>query len=294
MVRAADTAILGYHEYGADEVREDLTAPDAPVETDHWLVLDGSGRVAGWGYLREERAGAGTSDEYVRPGAHPAVGPWLLERVLERAAERARAAGLPAYEVSTGCYVKDETWREWFAAAGFTAVRRFHRMAIDLTTAPPPPAVPEGVTVRAVGPDPQARRDMYDVEQAAFVDHWDFHPEPYGKWSDNHDRSAGYAPDQWWVAYVGDTPAAGLISSDRMSDEGIGYVRTLGVAPAYRGRGLAKLLLRHAFAEFAARGRTAARLGVDSENPTGALALYEAVGMHAVLSLEAWRAHAHA
>ena len=40
-----------------------------------------------------------------------------------------------------------------------------------------------------------------------------------------------------------------------------------------------KSLLRRAFAELAARGLREVRLGVDAENPTGAVALYEDVGM---------------
>jgi ribosomal protein S18 acetylase RimI-like enzyme len=38
----------------------------------------------------------------------------------------------------------------------------------------------------------------------------------------------------------------------------------------------------HAFRELQARGRTTARLSVDAENPTGAVRLYESLGMRPV------------
>ncbi len=289
LVRAADVAVLGYHEYGADEARSDLASPDAPRDTDHWQPVDGAGRIAAWGYLREERPGAGTSDEYVRPSADPALGPWLLGRVLDRAAERARAAGLASYQVNTACFAADEAWCGWFAAAGFRPERRFHRMTADLAPGLPAPPVPDGVTLRRGGADERLLRDVYQVDQESFVDHWDFHPQSYERWCRDYLDGAGFAPDQWWVAYDGARPVAGLIGSNRMAEEGVGYVRVVGVVPAYRGRGLAKLLLRTAFADFAARGRSRAQLSVDTENSTGALQLYESVGMRPQVSMQVWR-----
>jgi ribosomal protein S18 acetylase RimI-like enzyme len=47
----------------------------------------------------------------------------------------------------------------------------------------------------------------------------------------------------------------------------------------FRGRGLGRALLHTAFAEFRRRGLPKAGLSVDATNPTGALGLYESVGM---------------
>ena len=51
---------------------------------------------------------------------------------------------------------------------------------------------------------------------------------------------------------------------------------------AWRGRGIGSALLRRSFATFAERGTPRVLLNVDFENPTGAMALYEKVGMRAV------------
>jgi GNAT superfamily N-acetyltransferase len=50
----------------------------------------------------------------------------------------------------------------------------------------------------------------------------------------------------------------------------------------WRGRGIASALLRRAFAAFASRGLPQVMLNVDSENSTGAVLLYESVGMRTV------------
>jgi ribosomal protein S18 acetylase RimI-like enzyme len=52
-------------------------------------------------------------------------------------------------------------------------------------------------------------------------------------------------------------------------------VHVLGVRPAWRKRGLATALLRHIFRDFQQRGATRVGLGVDGENTTGAVRLYE-------------------
>ena len=61
-----------------------------------------------------------------------------------------------------------------------------------------------------------------------------------------------------------------------------GWVGILGVRLSWRRRGLATALLQHSFRDFRARGATRVGLGVDAENTTGAVRLYERVGMQVV------------
>ena len=60
---------------------------------------------------------------------------------------------------------------------------------------------------------------------------------------------------------------------------GYAYVSILGVLREFRGRGLARLLLRTAFVQARDMGLAGTALHVDSQNPTGATALYRSVGM---------------
>jgi len=57
-----------------------------------------------------------------------------------------------------------------------------------------------------------------------------------------------------------------------------GYTDLLGVRRAYRGRRIAVALLTHAMHVFARDGMQQAELDVDTDNPTGAPALYARLG----------------
>jgi len=61
--------------------------------------------------------------------------------------------------------------------------------------------------------------------------------------------------------------------------DGVGYVFELGVLPQMQGRGIGRALLRHSFAMLAGRGIAKGRLGVDTQNVTGAVELYRSIGM---------------
>jgi mycothiol synthase len=67
-----------------------------------------------------------------------------------------------------------------------------------------------------------------------------------------------------------------------------GWVDHLGVLASCRGRGIGAALLRHSFATFAGRGVRCVILNVDAENPTGATALYQRVGMRVVKRWDLW------
>ena len=79
----------------------------------------------------------------------------------------------------------------------------------------------------------------------------------------------------WFVVRDGERIAA--YARCEAGRHGGGFVGMIGIAEAWRRRGLGRALLLHAFREFWARGITRVTLGVDSENPTGATRLYESV-----------------
>jgi len=62
----------------------------------------------------------------------------------------------------------------------------------------------------------------------------------------------------------------------------------LGVLASRRGRGIGAGLLRSSFGIFAGRGVRRVALNVDAENPTGATALYERVGMRIINRWDLW------
>jgi mycothiol synthase len=85
----------------------------------------------------------------------------------------------------------------------------------------------------------------------------------------------------FFIAMDGDEIAGtNLCRTHFPSDEDQGLVGSISVRRPWRNRGLGLALLRHAFNEFYRRGKRKVGLGVDAQNLTGALRLYETAGMH--------------
>ena len=170
----------------------------------------------------------------------------------------------------------DAAARVLLESRGYREVRRFYEMAIELTEAPAVPAVPAGLVVDEL--QDGEYRAFYEALNEAFAEHWEWHPEPFEEW---FERRQGEHRDEdgpiWFVVRDGDELAA--VTRNDLSVAGGGYVGAIGVRPAWRGKGLAKALLQRTFAEFWRRGTTRVTLGVDAQNETGAVRLYERVGM---------------
>jgi ribosomal protein S18 acetylase RimI-like enzyme len=162
-----------------------------------------------------------------------------------------------------------------YESVGGVVVRRYYRMGHAVDARLDPPSQLRGVVIRGIDGDDDLRA-MYDVIEPAFTDHYLHEPRPFDEW--RRREADGCCPDRtlWWLALVDGAPAAGLYGSETAAG---GYVDTLGTLREFRGQGLGKLLLRTAFAEFGRRGHSKVSLSVDASNATGALALYESVGM---------------
>jgi ribosomal protein S18 acetylase RimI-like enzyme len=126
---------------------------------------------------------------------------------------------------------------------------------------------------------------MHAVLTEAFADDWDYHPDPFDRWADDYASGPNYDPTLWLIARDGRT-AVGALTADASEDRG--WVGEIGVLATHRGRGIAGALLRRSFATFAARGVGRVLLNVDAENPTGATALYEGVGMRIIKRWDLW------
>jgi mycothiol synthase len=195
--------------------------------------------------------------------------------ILERGEAFAKANGMK--KILTGASEPNAEARALFEGRGYREVRRFYEMAIELTEEPAVPALPDGLMVDELREGEQ--RAFYDALNESFADHWQWHPTPFEEWAairkDQHHDEHGPV---WFVIRDGDELAAVTRNDPQVA--GGGYVGAIGVRPAWRGKGLAKVLLYRTFAEFWRRGTTRVTLDVDTENATGATHLYERVGMH--------------
>jgi mycothiol synthase len=204
-----------------------------------------------------------------------ARGRGLGTEILDRGEAFARAEGVA--KILTGAAEPDAEARALFESRGYREVRRFYEMAIELTAPPAEPVVPDGLVLDELRDDEY--RVFYEALNEAFAEHWEWHPKPFEAWLE---RRQGQHRDEhgpvWFVVRDGDELAA--VTRNDASVAGGGYVGAIGVRPAWRGKGLAKALLQRTFGEFWRRGTTRVTLDVDAQNATGAVALYERVGMH--------------
>jgi ribosomal protein S18 acetylase RimI-like enzyme len=93
---------------------------------------------------------------------------------------------------------------------------------------------------------------------------------------------ASFDPTLWFIVEADGEVAGVSLCKPHDAEEGVGWIRVLGVRRPWRRRGVGRALLLHSFHEFRRRGFHAVGLGVDAESLTGANRLYEQAGMRIV------------
>lgn len=289
LVRDYTVAVTGVVDYSLDDARDELTEPGFDLALDGRFVHDAAGRLVGRGFVhRKSDSDQFNVDIVTRDDA---VRRWLFDWTLARLRETGRAAGIPRATADHGCYRADVPLGDALAEHGFHVATTFHSMRADHAASLAAPAPPAGVVLRTAGADDTLRRAAHHVLMSAFTDHFGFAHQPYDEWLAHRERLPGFDWSQLWVAELDGRPVGVLECNDRYVDgDGCGYVSNIGVVTQARGRGVAKFLLRHAFAVDVAAGRAGTLLHVDTDNVTPALGLYESVGMRPVLVIDAWRA----
>ncbi|MFF7133208.1 mycothiol synthase [Streptomyces sp. SAI-126] len=285
LLNEIDRIEIGRPETDLHTVESDLGHPDIDLDRDSWLAFDGPRLVAYalvWDDSKGERIDA---DHYVLPD-HQRAGELLLEALESRALERALANGASKAVLHLHLNSAPTTDLALIRARGWSVVRRYHVLERALRTGEDlPPEPPAGVRVRACAEEAD-RKQAHALYQSSFAEHFDFQPRPYDTWL--HDIHADRL--DWslvWLVSVEDLGDVGFLIA-RDDREAMGWIRSVGVVPEARGRGLGGLLLRQAFAAFAARGRDTVGLGVDTENATGAPELYARNGMSVHYAVDTW------
>lgn len=168
-----------------------------------------------------------------------------------------------------------------FATAhGFAPYRYHFDMRRSLADPIPDAPLPEGLEVRPV--TPAHHRAIWDADEESFRDHWD-HAEPVEGDFERFFGDPDVNPALWHVAWDGDEVAGLVINGifaheNELMGEKIGWLDSVATRRPWRGRGVAGALIARSLAVLRERGMEVAALGVDAENPTGALRLYESFG----------------
>jgi mycothiol synthase len=276
-MQAADADVTGGSDLDADMIRDLWSSPSIDLALDTWVVTtgdavvayanvqeDGKARLKGWGDVHPAHRGRG-------------VGSVLLDGPEARASNRFEAVseGFLDLSVPDG---NDEAVA-LMRSRGFAFVRSFRHMQIDLDgRSVDPGEAPDGIRIRGIEPE----RDLPEIHAIlvdAFREEWGYRGVSFEEWKSNEVDPPSFDPGFWFIAEDESGPVgavSGLIWGE------LGWVGELGVRKPWRGRGIAAALLRRSFSTFGSRGLERVRLNVDADNPTGAVALYERVGMRKV------------
>jgi mycothiol synthase len=277
---AEQVAALFVEAYGearpldAEEIRSWLHNDE--MEADWFRVLEVDGRVIGYG------------DIFVGPDVVQldlaAPGHW--QTFFDWAEEEARARGVPRVRAYTEAGHALETFVQ---DRGYQYFRSSYTMEIALD-APVPVMLPADIDLRSYRTEDEIalRGALNDAFSADPV----WHTVTPSSFREFFLGARGYDPALWLLAWDGDELAGfSLNYPERTGDPTLGWVGTLGVRAPWRRRGLGGALLRSGFNALYDRGLRRVGLGVDSENVTGALRIYEGAGMRRVRQNNNWDLH---
>jgi len=257
----------------AEELRSWLRNPE--VEPESLRVLELDGRVVAYGDICIENDAVAL--EVAAPGRWQAFLEWAEDAARVNQVSRVRVLSYAGCELA-----------EAAESRGYRLWRASYRMRIELgEVAPEAPRLPPGIQLCAY------RRDDADLLRAALneafaIDPF-FHEATPAYFREFYLHARGFDPSLWLLAWD-NTELAGFILAfpEHTGDTTLGWVESLGVRPPWRGGGLGESLLRAAFRELQARGLRAIALGVDGSNETGAVRLYERVGMTIQRQADNW------
>lgn len=172
-----------------------------------------------------------------------------------------------------------------FLAEGYTPVRYSFEMVRPSLDAIPEATLPAGLAVRPVRPEHY--RAIWEAADEAFRDHWGSWPASEADYQGWLNDPVIFTPELWQVAWDGEQ-VAGQVRSFISDGENVeygrkrGYIDSISVRRPWRRRGLAEALILRSLKLLRERGMEEAALGVDAENLSGALRLYERSGFRVV------------
>jgi mycothiol synthase len=250
------------------------------------VVGELDGRIVSFAQARTEQDSDGGRNYY--PGGE--VAPELRGRGIGRAQLHHGERRLRVVAATHPPEVEKrfETWafdsqvsrRTLLESEGYVPVRyAFEMLRPNLSDIPDLP-LPDGIEVRPM--QPEQYRQVWQAEVEAFRDHWGGMDESEDQFH-RHYAGEGFRPELWRVAWDGDEVAgvvAVMILTTLNETTGTrrGLLSGVSVRRPWRRRGLARAMVVESLKGLRDAGMTSAVLGVDAENPTGALGVYEATG----------------
>lgn len=287
LVNACSMELIGRPETQEHEFRNDWSSPTLSTENDLRVIEASNGDIVGycgvWDVEPHVRvfSWAHVHPAYKARGLETAFAEWLEARAaqaLRQAPEGTRVSLLQ------GAKSVDKEKQALLEQRGYTLVRHWFRMLIEMDGPPLEPAFPEAIRVRTFEQAADLRAVIL-ADREIFRDHWGYVEHPLEKQIDDWKHWIANDPDHdptlWFLAVAGDEIAGISLCAPKLAEDSeMGHVMSLGVRRPWRRQGIALGLLRHTFGEFYRRGKHRVSLDVDAASLTGATRLYEKAGMH--------------
>jgi mycothiol synthase len=234
----------------------------------HIAVRDGVAVHEHMGWVHPEQRRRGIGRALVR---------WFEVRAREAAGEW---SGDEPHELGTWIDSNIDGGIALVEGEGYHRIRYGFMMVRPLSEPIPDAPLPAGLELRPVVE--ADRRRIWDADDEAFRDHWgsvERTDEDFERWF----TMPNLDTNLWRVAWDGDEVAGSvwtLVWPEENAKLGLsrGWLEHISVRRPWRKRGLATALIAETLRLFQDMGLEEGALGVDSENPTGALRLYESLG----------------
>ena len=163
---------------------------------------------------------------------------------------------------------------------GYQPVRYELEMVRDLSEPFPDAPLPEGLEIRPV--ENEHIWQIFRAANEAFEDHWGYRPltdTEFEGWM----KSPNFRPELWKVAWEEDQVAGSVQNfynpeENQTFNRKRGYTEGISTRRPWRRRGLASALIVESMRMFKEMGMTETSHGVDSQNTSGALRLYQRLG----------------
>lgn len=307
MLAAAEVVDQTDENVDAEDITEQLVNDLVDLDADTRVVWDGDevvamGEVSGQTQVRDVHnvwCGGAVRPTHRRGGIGRRLLAWQLDRGA--ALHAATHPQAPA-NVSVDVGAVNPGLHRLVRAESLNPVRSWFDMGRGLDGALPVPQPIRGITLLPydVGRDEEVRA----AHTVTFRGHFGSTDRTPEEWRQYFTGSRAFRPELSLLAVVdepggNDAPsdngqiAGYLLSYVYDADVAVNgrrevYLGQLGTLPRYRGRGIGSALLASAFTDWAVAGHEYACLGVDSENGTGALGLYQRAGMSVVKTWVSW------
>lgn len=288
LLNLVDAADLLDDNYSVEELRNEFSDPQIDPTRDLYLWHDSENQLIAFSEvsMRERDEDQPLLDGFLYMRIHPehrdvaledAIMAWAEARLNEAGRELGRAVELRSGGPQHYAYHFGILERH-----GFQQARFYFRMVRDLNTDIQELKLPEGYTLRTVESAEDEER-WVAAYNLSFIDHYNHHPRTVE--SHRHFlQEPSYARERDLIAVAPDGTIAAFSfcwvdrDNNTRNNRQDGWVSMLGVARGHRKIGLGRAMLIAGLQRLKVDGMTRVKLGVDAENPNGALQLYESVG----------------